>query len=77
MHSVRSIPKCCHFVNSFPYYKILDMTKLKAFADDRLNKSKMTISLCDKLENEGKGENAGYQHFLHFPQDFPKPASFG
>ena len=39
----------------------------------------MTISLFDREENTvGKGENAGYQHFLLFPQCFPKPlASLG
>ena len=41
------------------------MTKLKAFAVDKLNINKMTISLLDRVENtEVKGENAGYQHFL-------------
>ena len=36
--------------------------------------AKMTISLCNRLENTvEKGENAGYQHFLLFPQCFPKP----
>ena len=36
----------------------------------------MTISLLDRVENTiGKGENAGYQHFLLFPQGFPKPSS--
>ena len=54
------------------------MIKLKAFADDKLNVDKMTISLLDRVENtEGKGENAGYQHFLLFPQCFPKPFSLG
>ena len=53
--------------------QILDMTKLKAFADNKLNFDKMTIFLSDKVENtEGKGENAGYQHFLLFPQCFFK-----
>ena len=34
----------------------------------------MKISLPDKVENAvRKGENAGYQHFLPFPQCFPKP----
>ena len=34
------------------------------------------ISVCDQVENiVGKGENAGYQHFLLFPQCFQK-ASF-
>ena len=44
------------------------MSKLKEFADDILNIAKMTISLCDRVEsNVGKGENAGYKHFPHFP----------
>ena len=63
--------------NSKPFTKdkILDVTKLKAFADDKLNDAKM-ISLFDRVENTvGKGENAGYQHFLLFPQCFPKPSS--
>ena len=36
----------------------------------------MIISVFDREENiVGKGENAGYQHFLLFPQHFEK-ASF-
>ena len=36
----------------------------------------MIISVFDNVENiVGKGENAGYQHFLLFPQCFEK-ASF-
>ena len=31
----------------------------------------MIISVCDRVENiVGKGENAGYQHFLLFSQCF-------
>ena len=61
-----------------PNNKILDMTKLKTFADDKLNVTKMTNSLFDRVENTaGKGENAGYQHFLLFPQCFLKPSSLG
>ena len=57
-----------------PNKNILDVTKLKAFADDKLNVDRMMISLLDRIENtEGKGENAGYQHFLLFLQCFPKP----
>ena len=38
----------------------------------------MTVSLFDRDENTaGKGENAGNQHFLLFPQCFPKPFSSG
>ena len=36
------------------------------------------ISFLDRVENTvGKGEKAGYQHFLLFPQCFPKPSSLG
>ena len=56
---------------------MLDLSKLKAFVDDILKIIKMMISLFDRVENTvGKGENAGYQHFLLFPQCFPKPSSF-
>ena len=52
--------------------------KLKAFADDKLNVARMLISLLHRMENTvGKGENAGYQHFLLFPLCFPKPSSLG
>ena len=65
-------------LNSLPNNKILDETKLSAHADDKLNVAKMMISLFDGVENTvGKGENAGYQHFLLFPQCFPKPSSLG
>ena len=54
------------------------MTKLKAFADDKVNVAKMMIALFNRVENTvGNGENAGYQHFLLFPHCFPKPSSLG
>ena len=34
-----------NIINSLPNDKTLDITKLKAFADDKLNVAKMTISL--------------------------------
>ena len=50
---------------------ILDVTKLKAFADDKINEAQMMISVFDRVENiVGKGENAGPKHFLLFPQCF-------
>ena len=59
---------------SLPDNKILDVTKLKAFADDKSNVAKMTISHFDRVENTvEKGENAGDQHFHLLPQCFPKP----
>ena len=65
-------------VNSLPNNEMLDKTKLKTHADDKLNSVKMMISLFDGKENTvEKGENAGYQHFLLFPQCFTKPSSSG
>ena len=64
--------------NRLPNNKILDMTKLRAFAGDKLNALKIMISHFDRIENTvGKGENAGYQHFLLFPHCFPKPSFLG
>ena len=40
---------------------------LKVSADDKLNVPTIVISAFDRIENVGRGENAGYQHFLLFP----------
>ena len=57
--------------NSLPNDKILALSKLKAFADDKLDVSKMMISLLHTMENTvRKGENAGFKHFLLFTQCF-------
>ena len=54
------------------------MIKMKAFANDKLNFAKIMIPPFDGIEIAvGKGENGGYQHFLLFPQSFPKPSSVG
>ena len=59
--------------NSFSNIKKLDLTKLNAFADNKKNRDKIMISVHDRVENVvGKGENAGYQHFLLFSQCFQK-----
>ena len=51
-------------INPFPHDKILDQTKLKAFADDKLNVPKMIISVFDRVENiVGKGEIACSSNF--------------
>ena len=44
-------------------------SKLKAFADDNFQ-FEIGHGKCRNFA--GKGENAGYQHFLHFPQCFQK-----
>ena len=48
--------------NSLPKDNILDFTKLKAFAHNKITEAQMMISVLDNVENiVGKGENAGYQ----------------
>ena len=64
--------------NPIPNDKILDMTKLKAFADDEINVNEKLKVCLERVENiVGKGENAGYQHFLLFLQCFRKPSVSG
>ena len=63
LSSWTSLKICCS-VNPFPYNKILDQTKLKAFADDKLNVAKMRSSVFDGVENiVGKGEIACTSNF--------------
>ena len=48
---------------------------MKAFAYNNLKVVKMMIYDLDRVEIiVGKGENAGSQHFLLFPQCFQKPS---
>ena len=52
-------------INTLPDDKILDQTKLKAFADDKLNVTKMIISVFESVENiVGKGEIACTRNFF-------------
>ena len=61
--------------NSLPSDKILDWSKLKAFADDKLNvNEKLNFGLGRVESIVGKGENAGY---LHFPTLFSKAVFLG
>ena len=55
-----------------PNYKIFDMTRLKAFADNKLNVAKITISLFDGLENTGKRRKHWLPAFSYFPTEFSK-----
>ena len=64
-------------LNSLPN-KILDQSKFKGLADDKINASKKLKFILGIVETFlGKGENAGYQHFLLFPKCFQKPPSSG
>ena len=62
--------------SSLPNNIFLDWSKLKAFADDKINLTEKLKFVLGRVEIiVGKGENAGNQHFLLFPQCFQK-ASF-
>ena len=66
------------WVNSLPIDKILDCSKLESFADDILNVREKLKFVSERVENiVGKGENAGYQHFLLFPLCFQKASFIG
>ena len=55
-------------VNSLPNDISFEWSKLKVFAHDKINKF-----VLERVKNiVGKGENAGYQHFLLFLQCFQK-----
>ena len=62
------------FFNSLPN----DRSKLKGFADDKIYVIQKLKFVLGRLENIlVKGENAGYQHFLLFPQCFQKASYTG
>ena len=64
--------------NPLPNDKILDLSKLKGFADNKINFTETMIYVYDRAENiVGKEENACYQHFLLFPQCFQGAFSSG
>ena len=49
--------------------KILDWSKLEAFAENKINVTQKLEFVSERVENiVRKGENAGYQHFLLFQQ---------
>ena len=65
-------------MNSSPNDKTLDLSKFKAFADNNSDVYQKLKSALGRVENiVGKGENAGYQHFLLFPQYFQQASSLG
>ena len=64
--------------NSLPDDKILPLSKLKAFADNKFIVDEMLQFLRDRVENiMGKAENTGFQHFELFSQCFQKASISG
>ena len=69
---------CGNNFNYLPNNKTLDLSKMKAFADDNLNVNQKLKFAVGRVENiVGKGENAENQYFILFPQCFQKPSSLG
>ena len=65
-HFAEKFNSSCRFnmFNSLPNDKILDVTKLKTIAEDKISVAQMMISVFDGIENiVGKRENVGYQIF--------------
>ena len=63
-------------VNPSPEDNMLGLPKLKAFADDKINVTENIKVVFHRIGNiAGNEENAGYQHFLLFPQCFQKTFS--
>ena len=57
--------------NSFSKQQNFSMSKLKASADNKIKVAAKLKFVLGRVENiVAKGENAGYQHFLLFPQCF-------
>ena len=57
---------------------ILDWSKLKAFADEKMHLNQKVKFGLARIENiVGKRDSAGYQHFLLFPQCFQKTSFSG
>ena len=64
--------------NPLPNDKFLECSKLKAFADDNSNEAEKLKFVFRGVKNMvGKGENAGYQHFLLFQPCFQKASILG
>ena len=60
-------------VNSLPNDKILDVTKLKTFADDKINAAQMMISTFDRVKKHcGKRRKCWLLAFSSFPIMFSK-----
>ena len=60
-------------LNPLPDDKILDWSKLKQSADDNFKSDENSRKFSSQVENTvGKGEIAGNEQFLLFPQCFQK-----
>ena len=64
--------------NSLQNEKILDVTKLKAFADDKINVAEMMIPVFSRVKKHcGKRRKCWLPAFSPFPTMFSKGLSWG
>ena len=64
-------------VKSLPNGKILDWSKLEAFADDKINVTEMMISVSDGVDNiTGFGKHCGKRRKCWLPAFSPFPTVF-
>ena len=67
IYGVKGIPDYFLSFNPLPDDKIVALSKVKSFADEKLNAIKNIEFVFHMVEGiVGKGENAGHQHFLLF-----------
>ena len=65
IHFVLSAPFCLAFLNLYQTMKFWIVPNRKDLQRNNKKIAKVMISISDLVENiVGKGENAGYQHFL-------------
>ena len=62
-------------INCLPNNNILNGSNFKALEDDKINGTRKLKFVSGWVEKSlGKGENAGYLHFLLFSKCFQKPS---
>ena len=70
-YQISTFVNFCPLVTLYQTTNGSDLSKLKARADDKINVTEKLKFDLGRTENiVGKGENAGYQHFLLFPKCF-------
>ena len=65
-------------MNFLPQNKVAHISNLKPFAKNKLDVAQVIEFVFERIENlVAKGENAGYHHFILFPQFFQMSSSLG
>ena len=62
--------------NSLPNDKILDLTKLKVFADNKINVAQMMISVTDRVENIVEQERQIVTKYAPLTPSYNHPRNF-